>query len=126
MSLEPVTIIVRGKHDTGRTTIAGFIRQLLTEEAGFQHVRVLKDTEALPPEKKSRYWDRLRRNQERPINIIVELEAPDHFERTVVLASGAGIITLTINGDTAKLSEADRLFVQGLNRMLDGYAARRA
>lgn len=70
--LEPLKIVVRGKHDTGRTTAASFIKMFL-EENGFRDV-VVKDTEPLPAEQKGRFMDRFMRNRERPIRIVVELE----------------------------------------------------
>jgi Flp pilus assembly CpaF family ATPase len=71
-NLEPLKIIVRGKHDTGRTTVASLIKMFL-EENGFRRVTV-KDTEPLPAEEKDRFMNRFMRNRERPVHIIVELE----------------------------------------------------
>lgn len=69
--LKPLIVIVRGEHDMGKTTVANLFRMFL-EENGFRHVKV-HDTEPLPEEQKSRFWDRLQRNRERPIDIHVEL-----------------------------------------------------
>lgn len=70
--LEPLTIVVRGNHDTGRTTVASFIKMFL-EENGFKSVMV-KDTPPLPDDQKKDFLDRLTRNRQRPIQIVVELE----------------------------------------------------
>lgn len=71
-NLEPLEIVVRGKHDTGRTTVASLIKMFL-EENGFRRVTV-KDTEPLPSEEKDKFMNRFMRNRERPVHIIVELE----------------------------------------------------
>lgn len=72
MPLKPLKIIIRGAHDTGRTTVASFIKHAL-ESNGFQDVRVL-DMEPLPEDQKPSWWNRFQRNQCRPIRITVELE----------------------------------------------------
>lgn len=81
--LSPVTIIIRGPHDSGRTTLAHVIENFL-EENGYRHVLV-KDTEPLPQEAKASFWERFTRNRDlRPINIVVELEAAhaaDEYQR---------------------------------------------
>jgi hypothetical protein len=71
--LEPLTIVVRGKHDSGRTSVANLIKMSL-EEAGFRLVGPVKDTPPLPPGEKDQFSNRLRRNMDhRPICITVEL-----------------------------------------------------
>jgi hypothetical protein len=71
--LDPVTVVVRGKHNTGKTTLANLIKMFL-EENGYRHVEV-KDVEPLPQEQKDAFWNRFTRNRDlRPINIKVELE----------------------------------------------------
>lgn len=71
MPLETLEIVVRGAHDTGKTTVASLIRMAL-EEAGFRFVR-LEDVEPLPHDQKSRFPDRLERNRGRPVVVRVEL-----------------------------------------------------
>ena len=70
--MEPLKIIVRGKHDTGKTTVANILKMLL-EESGFRRVYV-KDLAPLPPEQKEAFEKRIARNLERTICITVELE----------------------------------------------------
>jgi Flp pilus assembly CpaF family ATPase len=45
---EPVTILITGPHNTGRTTLAVYLK-LFLEEHGFKHV-TLEDAKALPTE----------------------------------------------------------------------------
>lgn len=70
-NLEPLQIIIRGKHDTGRTTIAALLKEAL-EVSGFALVSIT-DTEPLPPDEKPEFAARLSRNLKRPIRISVEL-----------------------------------------------------
>jgi hypothetical protein len=69
--LKPLTIIVRGEHDMGKTTIANLIRTFL-EDNDFRDVKVI-DVDPLLHDQKARWWDRFQRNRERPIHIRVEL-----------------------------------------------------
>lgn len=71
--LPRVDIVIRGPHDSGRTTLAHVIENFL-EENGYEHVSV-KDTPPLPQEQKAAFWDRFTRNRVlRPIQISVELD----------------------------------------------------
>ena len=70
--LEPLKVIIRGKHDTGKTTVANIIKMLL-EENGFSFVSV-KDTGSLLDSQKEDFAKRIARNLKRPIHIIVECE----------------------------------------------------
>jgi Flp pilus assembly CpaF family ATPase len=72
VALEPVTIIIRGKHDTGKTTLANLIK-LWLEENDYRHI-TLQDVEPLPFEKKAPFHARFERNRAlRPVVIRVEL-----------------------------------------------------
>lgn len=72
-TFEPLKIIVRGKHDTGKTTAANLIKMYF-EECGYRHVTV-KDTPPLPNEDKPQFMDRFHRNRDlRPVVISVDLE----------------------------------------------------
>lgn len=70
--LDPLKITIRGKHDTGKTTVASFIKMFL-EENGFRRVKV-QDVPPLPAEAKDEFAKRFGRNRERPVHIVVELE----------------------------------------------------
>lgn len=71
--LDPVTVIVRGKHDSGKTTLANLIKMFL-EENGYDYVE-LKDSPPLSPEQKDTFIRRFTRNRQlRQVNIVVELE----------------------------------------------------
>lgn len=73
MSLSPVTVIIRGPHDSGKTTLANLIK-LFLEESGYRHVRA-QDIEPLPYEQKAPFSDRFSRNRDlRPVLVKVELE----------------------------------------------------
>ena len=72
MPLDPLTIIIRGKHDTGRTTAASIIKMFL-EENGYRDVKIA-DTEPLPASEKDEFMRRFERNRTRPVRIVVELE----------------------------------------------------
>lgn len=73
MEFDPVTVTIRGKHDSGKTTLMNLIRGML-EENGYKQVTV-KDVEPLPAEHKDRFPDRFERNRIlRPVRIVVELE----------------------------------------------------
>lgn len=68
MAQAPVEIIIRGQHDTGRTTIGILFRQFL-QDTGFADVEMV-DTP--PIDDKSSWPDRFERNKMRPIRIKVE------------------------------------------------------
>lgn len=69
---EPVTILVIGKHNTGRSTLASYLK-LFLEEHGFKRV-TLRDAKALPPDEKEPYSTRSAKNRERPVDIRVLTE----------------------------------------------------
>jgi hypothetical protein len=69
---EPITILVMGKHNTGRSTMASYLR-LFLEEHGFKHV-ALQDAPALPADEKEAYVTRSAKNRERNVNIRVLTE----------------------------------------------------
>jgi len=71
--LEPLKIVVRGKHDTGKTTVANLIKVFL-EDNGFRQVSI-EDVPPLPLEQKAEFVSRFKRNRDqRPVRIVVELE----------------------------------------------------
>ena len=70
--LSSLTVIVRGKHDTGKTTAANLIKIFL-EENGYDQVTV-RDVPPLPSEKKDEFMRRFTRNRGRPVSIRVELD----------------------------------------------------
>lgn len=78
-----VTIIVRGEHNTGRTTMAILFGNWLKEN-GYSDVQVV-DTDPLPPEQKGRFPERWAVNRERPVRIHVETvereERDEHSQR---------------------------------------------
>lgn len=70
--LEPITVTIKGKHDTGKSTLANLIKMSL-EEMGYDHVSV-EDVKPLPQEDKFSFQERFVRNrQRRPVKIKVEL-----------------------------------------------------
>jgi Flp pilus assembly CpaF family ATPase len=69
--LESLTVIIRGKHDTGKTTLANFLKMLL-QENGYQDITI-KDAKSLPHDKKDDFIARFARNRTRPVEISVEL-----------------------------------------------------
>jgi dethiobiotin synthetase len=70
--LAPLTIIVRGSHDVGKTTTASLIK-LSLEENGYKTV-TLKDVPPLASGEKADFFtERLPRTRQRPVNIRVEL-----------------------------------------------------
>jgi predicted GTPase len=72
-TLEPVTVTIVGKHNTGKTTLANLIKMAL-EETGYRHV-VIHDIEPLPQDEKDRFPERFTRNRElRQVDIHVKLE----------------------------------------------------
>lgn len=72
-TLDPVTIIIRGKHDTGKTTLARLLEQFL-QEHDYRHMAVT-DLPPLPHDQKDRFSNRFERNRSlRPVIIRVELE----------------------------------------------------
>jgi phage terminase large subunit len=71
MSLDPVEIVVRGGHDTGKTSLAQFIKEAL-RELGYRRVQVVFDSP--PSQGKQDFADRLKRNmREREVHIKTEL-----------------------------------------------------
>lgn len=72
--IAPLKVVVRGRHDSGKTTVAHLIKAAL-EEAGFKLVGPVKDAKSLPDGEKPSFAERLRRNMVlRPVHITVELE----------------------------------------------------
>lgn len=72
MKLEPVEVIIRGKHNVGKTTLAHIIKMCL-EENEYRDVKV-SDVPALPAEQKETFSERFNRNRElRPVHIKVEV-----------------------------------------------------
>ena len=71
MPHEPLTIIIRGKHDMGKTTVASLIKMFL-EENDFADVKV-EDLPPLPADQKDEFMRRFARNRDRPVRIKVEL-----------------------------------------------------
>lgn len=70
--LEPVIITIKGKHDTGKSTLGNLIKMAL-EEYGYDHVSI-EDIKPLPQEQKFGFQERFIRNrQQRPVQIKVEL-----------------------------------------------------
>jgi pantothenate kinase-related protein Tda10 len=66
-----IEIIIRGPHDSGRTTIASLIKDYL-EQNEYRYVRVI-DTLPLSHEEKSPFHERFARNRERAVVIKIEL-----------------------------------------------------
>ncbi len=77
MPLDTLEITIRGKHNTGKTTVASLIKMFL-EENGFTDVKV-NDIKPLNVDEKPAFWDRFQKNRERPVRINVELD--DDLER---------------------------------------------
>lgn len=76
--LEPVVVIIRGPHNSGRTTLANFLKMFF-DENGYRDVKV-EDTEPLPNEEKDPWPQRAARNRDlRPVRVRVELA--DESER---------------------------------------------
>jgi hypothetical protein len=70
--MSSVIVTIRGKHDTGKSTLASLFKMFL-EENGYKHVKV-EDVPPMPAEMKAPFWDRFCRNREtREILIRVEL-----------------------------------------------------
>lgn len=69
-----ITIRIEGKHDTGRTTAAKFIRDDLIAR-GFKDVTI-EDVPGLSENEKSDLTDRMRRNMEKPVRIKVVTMIP--------------------------------------------------
>lgn len=84
---EPVTILVIGRHNTGRSTMASYLK-LFLEEHGFKNV-TLEDAKPLPPDEKEPYTTRSVKNRERPVNIrvLTEGEGPPTYAELLKLAS---------------------------------------
>ena len=70
--MDILEIIIRGPHDSGKTTVASLLRDAL-KELGFREVQ-LQDTPPLPPDKKDSFSIRLGRTLRRPVRIRVELK----------------------------------------------------
>ncbi len=70
MSKDQVEIIIRGPHNTGRTTLKALIR-LALEENGFTRVFSM-DTEPLPQNQKAPFSERFEATRQRTILIRVE------------------------------------------------------
>jgi len=66
-----IEIIIRGPHNTGRTTAAFLIQQKL-REVGYDNVTV-DDTKSLHESQKPDITDRFYKNREKPVRIKVEL-----------------------------------------------------
>ena len=66
-----IDIIIRGPHNTGRTTAAFLIEQKL-KETGYENVTV-EDPLPLPESEKPDITDRFYKNREKPVRIKVEL-----------------------------------------------------
>lgn len=64
-----ITILIRGAKDTGKTTAANLIKAHL-EDLGYKRVN-LQDQN--PTENKDDLQIRLARNQDEPVNIVVEV-----------------------------------------------------
>lgn len=72
-TLEPVTVTISGKHDSGRSTLANLIKMHL-EENDYAHVSV-EDTKPLSQDSKDRFPNRFDRNRNlRAVNIRVVTE----------------------------------------------------
>lgn len=65
-----IEIIIRGPHNSGRTTAARFIEEALKGH-GYQDVRI-KDTQPLSATEKEAFPSRLYKNMEKPVRIRVE------------------------------------------------------
>lgn len=65
-----ILITIKGKPNTGKTTIASLIKECL-EGAEFQDVYIW---DSPPSPDKSRFWDRFQKNQTRTVLIKVEVE----------------------------------------------------
>jgi Flp pilus assembly CpaF family ATPase len=71
-TLDALQIIVRGRHDSGKTTVANLIKMFL-EENGYRLVSLV-DAAPLPQEEKADFMSRFARNRDlRPVSITVEL-----------------------------------------------------
>lgn len=64
-------IVIRGRADTGKTTVASLLREHLLD-SGFTKV-TFEDVPSPNPQDKSPFPERLARNMNRPIRIRVEL-----------------------------------------------------
>jgi len=70
METAPITLTVRGPHNTGRTTLARLVEEALREH-GYTDVR-FRDQPPLPHDQKPDFQERFPVNQQRPILIVVE------------------------------------------------------
>ena len=71
-TLAGVTITIEGEHDSGKTTLANLLKEML-EENNYTHVTV-EDVPPLPAERKDRFSERFDRNRAlRPVHIRVRL-----------------------------------------------------
>jgi|HubBroStandDraft_5_1064220.scaffolds.fasta_scaffold142073_3 hypothetical protein len=72
-TLDPVTVTISGKHDSGKTTLANLIKEFLKEN-DYRFVAI-EDTSPLPADEKDRFSERFSRNRDlRAVNIRVVLE----------------------------------------------------
>jgi uridine kinase len=72
-TLDPVTVTISGRHDSGRTTLANLIKMTL-EENEYRHV-TLQDVKPISADEKDRFSERFERNRYlRPVNIHVVTE----------------------------------------------------
>lgn len=71
-TLPPITVTIEGEHDSGKTTLANLLKEMLEENA-YAHVTV-EDSPPLPAERKDRFSNRFDRNRAlRPVHIRVRL-----------------------------------------------------
>lgn len=80
-----LSIIVRGAHDTGKTTAASLIKMFL-QENGYSDVR-MDDLPELPVEQKPDFETRFARNRAAPVRIRVELDAGASTTPPIVAAA---------------------------------------
>lgn len=72
--MDSVKIIIKGKHNTGKTSLANLLKSAL-EEYGYKHVS-FTDAAPMPYDQKPEFTERFKRNrEERPVQITVEIES---------------------------------------------------
>lgn len=72
-NFDPVEVVIRGPHDSGKTTLANLIKMWL-EENGYRDIEVC-DLEPLSQDQKPAFMDRFTRNRDlRPVVIRAELK----------------------------------------------------
>ncbi len=69
--MQGIEIIIRGTHNSGRTTAAFLIEQKL-KEVEYEDVTIV-DTKPLPESEKPGITDRFYKNREKPVRIKIEL-----------------------------------------------------